>query len=70
MLLVFQCRLDSPASIVTTNYNMLYFKDLNRELNYRKAIQICMYDNIGNITMNKYLSRLQIGNLVGRNSAI
>ena len=51
MLFIIQCCLDSAAPIVATKYNVLYFKDLNRELDYGKAIQICMYDNICNIAI-------------------
>ena len=39
--------------------NMFDLENIHCLLDYRQAIQICMYDNVSNITMNEQFTRQQ-----------
>ena len=57
MILVFHRRFDATTAIMAADNNMLNFKHLNSIVNDGKTIQIGMHNNIGNITVNKHLTR-------------
>ena len=70
MILVFHCRLDTATTIVAADDNMFDLENLNSKLNDRKTIQVGVHHDIGDISMNKHLTRRQIDNLVCRNPAV
>ena len=55
---------------MTTDNNMFDLENLNGKVNNGKTIQVSVDNNIGNIPVNKYLSRGQVDDLVRRNPAI
>ncbi len=70
MILILHRRHDSTAAIMTTDDNVLDLEDFHGEVNNRKTIQVGVDHDIGNITVDKYLTRWQVDNLVGRNPAV
>jgi len=41
---------------MTHHHDVFYFKNVHRKLHDRKAVQVGMYNNIGNIAMNKQVT--------------
>jgi len=64
------CRLDAAAAVMAANDNMLDLQNLDRELEDRKAVHVRVNDEVRNITMNKYLARIEADDHVRRDAAV
>ncbi len=70
MSLVFNRRLDSAASVVATNDYVLDQKYFDGVLEHRKAVNVCVDNQIGYIAMHEELARQQTYYFVCRDTAI
>ena len=68
--LVLQRRRDAAAAIVAADDDVLDLQHIDRELHDRKAIEVRMDDDIGDVAVNEELARQQADDLVGRNAAV
>jgi len=70
MVPVFHCRLDATTTVVAANDDVLDLEYFHRELDYRKAIQVRVNYNVGNVSVNENFAWLEIDDLIGRNAAV
>src|SRR5438067_167651 len=49
-------RADTPATIVTADDDVLNVQHFDRELHHRKAIEIRMHDDVGDVAMHEQLA--------------
>src|SRR5690606_25381131 len=61
---------NATATVVAGHEDMLDLEYVDRELDYRKAVQIGMQYHVGHITVNEKLPRQQADDLIGRHSRI
>ena len=61
---------DTTATIVAADNDMLHLQHLHGILNNGEAVGIVVDDNVGNIAVEKELSRREVEDLTGRNPAI
>lgn len=55
---------------MAANYDVLYPKNIDGKLNYRQAVEIRVNHDVGNITMNKKLTRQESDDFIRRNAAV
>ena len=55
---------------MSTNNNMLYFQDLDCELNHGQTVNVRMNDLIGDVPMHKHLSWRQADDLIGGDATV
>ena len=60
----------TAATIVATNNDVLDFQNIHGHLQHRQAIQVCVHDQIRDVTVYKHFTRNKSGNLVCRNTAV
>ncbi len=70
VITVFHGRVDTPATVVTTDNDVFYPQDFDRKLDHGQAVQIRVHYDIGDIAMYENLSGRKIDDLVGRDAAV
>ena len=55
---------------MTDDHDMFHVEHIDGILNDGKTIQICMNDNVCNISVNEHFSRIKRDNFVCRNTAV
>lgn len=58
------------TSPLTTNNNVLDLENLDSILHNGQAVEVAVDDDIGNVTMHKDLSWVELDNMVGWNARI
>jgi hypothetical protein len=67
---VFNRRLHAAAAVVAANDDVLDFQNVNGILNHRKAVEIGVNHQVGDITVNKQFSWLKAGQTFRRHAAV
>lgn len=61
---------NATTTVVSANHDVLYLEHLNGILNDRKAVQVGMDHNVGNVAVYEDLARRQVDDLIGRHAAV
>ncbi len=61
---------DAAAAVVAHHHDMFHLEDIDRILQNRQTVEICVDHHVGDIAMYKYFSRHQIYDLVGGYPAV
>jgi hypothetical protein len=63
-------RLHTSTAVVTTNYNVTYFKCVNGEIEATKKIKVCINDHIGDVSVDENFTRLCTNDYICGHSAV
>ena len=65
-----QRRVHAAAAVVTDDDDVLHLQQIHRELHHGEAVEIGVYDHVGDVAMDEQFSGQEVDDLVGRYPAV